>query len=321
MRSLKDKIFLYILLPVVLVIAGFVVFNFSIHSVIDNHFQKHAEEEGVKLAHLAKDAILLGNKEQLAQILFDEKYLSAGVSYLAVYDRSGAMMADTNLGESSTDRAFFQPIDTSNSTVYDTDGKTRIVVNSGKDVADKSFFQLAGNVEFRQQQYHFEGEKGQRFFLTDFPVHAGLYDVGLIRIVFDFGELTEELNRMARGLLFFGTLFFILLIYLSSHLSASVIAPVKDLTKVAQEYANGNYDSFAKVTSLDEIGDLAVTFNMMKSNLEQSRKKLTDEKKAVEAKAAELEAWQKTAVARELKMIELKNRIKELEVNHNNEKL
>lgn len=317
MNSLKDKIFLYILLPVVLVIIWFLAFNFGIHSVIDRHFQGHALEEGEKLSHLTKDALLLGDKERLAQIIFDEKYLSSGVSYVAVYDKNGAVLADTNLGRGVTDAIFLLPVDTSQSIVYDADGVPVIRSSKSGGAIDEAALQQGNNVEFSQQQRYIKSAGQQRFYLADFPIHAGLYDIGMIRIIFNFGELTEELNRMARGLLFFGTLFFILLIYLSGHLSKSVIAPVKDLTRVAQEYANGNYDSFAKVTSLDEIGDLAVTFNMMKSNLELSRKKLINEKSVVEAKAAELEAWQKTAVARELKMIELKKRIKELESDAN----
>ncbi|NTW22642.1 cell wall metabolism sensor histidine kinase WalK [Candidatus Falkowbacteria bacterium] len=313
MHSLKDKILLYILLPVALVVIGFVYFNFSIQTVISEHFQGHADEAAEKMSFMAKDAILLGDRQRLTQIIFDEKYLSKGISYLAVYDKDGKVLADTNLGKNATDPIFFQPVDTSHVAVYGKDGKSVYAEKQDNLTSVSTTTAMDSKIEFVRQKTFVDDDAGQRYYLTDIPVHAGLYDIGLIRIVFNFSELTEELNRMGKMLFIFGAVFFVMLIYLAGHLSKSVIAPVKELTRVAQQYANGDFNSFAQVSSLDEIGDLAVTFNMMKSNLELSRKKLVEEKKAVETKAAELEAWQKTAVARELKMVELKNKIKYLE--------
>ncbi len=313
MHSLKDKILLYILLPVALVFVGFLFFNLSIKSVIDNHFREHADEEALKMAHLAKDAILLGDKDKLLQIIFDEKYLTKGISYFAVYDKEGKLLADTSLGREATNPVFFQPVDTSHVPAYRKDGKVIYIDKRDTQLGQGIVVQPEGKIEYVKQQRYIEDSGDYRYYLTDIPVHAGLYDIGMIRIIFNFSELTDELGGMNKLVFIFGIVFFVVLIYLSGHLSRSLLAPIKSLTRVAQEYATGNFDSFVQVSTLDEVGDLAVTFNMMKSNLEESRKKLLDEKKAVEAKANELEAWQKTAVARELKMVELKNRIKELE--------
>lgn len=313
MHSLKDKILLYILLPVALVFVGFLFFNLSIKSVIDNHFREHADEEASKMSYLTKDAILLGDKEKLLQIIFDEKYLTKGISYFAVYDKDGKLLADTSLGQEATNPVFYQPVDISHVPAYGKDGKVFYIDGRDKRLGQGVVVQPEGKIEYIRQQRYIDDDEEHRYYLTDIPVHAGLYDIGMIRIIFNFSELTEELGSMNRLVFIFGVVFFIVLVYLAGHLSRSLLAPIKNLTRVAQEYATGNFDSFAQVSTLDEIGDLAVTFNMMKSNLDESRKKLLDEKKAVEAKATELEAWQKTAVARELKMVELKNRIKELE--------
>jgi len=284
MSSLRDKILLFILLPVVLMVAGFVVFNFFLNSVVNDHFEDHALELITKLSHVSKDAILMGDKNRLAQIIFDEKYLTNGISYLSIYDKNGEVLADTNLGSDVTGTIFFQAVD---SEKYE----------------DRQFFIK---------------NSGQDYYFTEVVVRAGVTNIGLIRIVFNFTKMTEEFHRMTHSLLIFGILFFILLFYLSQLLARSLIGPIKDLTSVVQEYAQGNYESFAKVVSLDEIGDLAVTFNVVKSNLDESQKKLIKEKLEVEAKAEELKTWQKTAVARELKMIELKNKINDLENKSNN---
>lgn len=103
--------------------------------------------------------------------------------------------------------------------------------------------------------------------------------------------------------------------------SRSIAEPVMELAR-ASAGMKGDYSGAKKVkfASGDEIGDLAGTFNQMVDDIKRrdeallmKNKDLEKSKKDLESKVAELERFNKLTVGRELKMIELKKRIKELE--------
>ena len=59
-------------------------------------------------------------------------------------------------------------------------------------------------------------------------------------------------------------------IFLAIFLAQQLTRPVSELTRVAQEIAAGNFDAQAGVTSGDEIGTLAQTFNTMTARLREA---------------------------------------------------
>jgi GAF domain-containing protein len=59
-------------------------------------------------------------------------------------------------------------------------------------------------------------------------------------------------------------------IILAVVLSRQITRPVVQLTDVAQQISSGNFDAQAEVTSADEVGTLAHTFNTMTSRLRQA---------------------------------------------------
>lgn len=103
--------------------------------------------------------------------------------------------------------------------------------------------------------------------------------------------------------------------------SRSIAEPVMELAR-ASAGMKGDYSGAKKVKFApgDEIGDLAGTFNQMVDDIKRrdealliKNKDLEKSKKDLESKVAELVRFNKLTVGRELKMIELKKRIKELE--------
>lgn len=62
----------------------------------------------------------------------------------------------------------------------------------------------------------------------------------------------------------------IISIFLSITLSRQITQPVTQLTKTAQQISEGNFDAQAEVSSGDEVGTLAQTFNAMTSRLKQA---------------------------------------------------
>lgn len=123
---------------------------------------------------------------------------------------------------------------------------------------------------------------------------------------------------------------------------SKIIRPLYQLLQAAKKVGEGNLDIKLKLTTKDEIGELAEEFNQMIAKLKESREILEDEKKVLEIRVKartreleelaqsldekvkqrtkeleerikELEKFHRLTVGRELKMSELKEKIKKLE--------
>ncbi len=109
--------------------------------------------------------------------------------------------------------------------------------------------------------------------------------------------------------------------------SRRIADPIIRLRKAMADVGKGALKTKIDIISKDEIGELAASFNSMIARLSESRSALEDynkrlekaieekekSKKEQESKVEELEKFNRLSVGRELKMIELKKRIKELE--------
>ncbi len=131
------------------------------------------------------------------------------------------------------------------------------------------------------------------------------------------------------------------IILTSFYLSRKITRPLKDLSFVARRIAMGDFKNRATISSKDEFGDLAESFNKMVKDLERAQKSMQEEKEVLEIKVMartkelrrlnenleeqieertretqkkirELEKLTKLMVGRESKMIELKEEIKRL---------
>jgi methyl-accepting chemotaxis protein len=102
------------------------------------------------------------------------------------------------------------------------------------------------------------------------------------------------------------------------------LKPIKSLSEGVKEISKGNLEYAVNVKSEDEIGDLAKAFSQMTVDLKKSKQELENNNKTLEQqvvertkmlsqKMDELERTNKFMVDRELKMIELKKRISDLE--------
>lgn len=111
---------------------------------------------------------------------------------------------------------------------------------------------------------------------------------------------------------------------LSSFFASSIIVPLRKLTMLAERIGTGDFSVRTNIISRDEIGALATVLDTLVENLEKSKKIIADhtailEKKVeertieLEEKNKELERKNKFMVNRELKMIELKKQIKDME--------
>jgi methyl-accepting chemotaxis protein len=108
------------------------------------------------------------------------------------------------------------------------------------------------------------------------------------------------------------------------YISRRITTPIKRLRDAAIRIGRGELDAPIEVKSRDEVGELASAFGGMMRDLKDSREKIEGHARDLErkveertrdlqAKVGELERFNRLAVGRELRMIELKKRIRELE--------
>ena len=105
-------------------------------------------------------------------------------------------------------------------------------------------------------------------------------------------ELVQQIRSAAVISAFAGIL---LAILLSGWIASRVTRPLEQLARAAQEIAAGDWNAHAKVSSTDELGDLAQSFNEMTRELLEQRERLVQ--------AERVAAWRELArrLAHELK--------------------
>lgn len=101
------------------------------------------------------------------------------------------------------------------------------------------------------------------------------------------------------------------LIYLSTRMI--IVNPIKRVEKGAEIIGKGNFDYRIDIQSDDEIGMLAKALNTMSKNLKLSNDETKNYKRHLEKRVNELEKFHELTVDRELRMVELKEKIKKLE--------
>ncbi len=164
------------------------------------------------------------------------------------------------------------------------------------------------------------------------PVHVSGSLMGTYEFDMTLENVDERINEEVRYFVFFLstitllsiTIVFIILRYV-------IIRPLYRINEGVEAIAKGKLGHKVDVTSNDEIGRLGQAFNKMTEDLKKSRKsieeysktlekkvaertkQLEESKKDLESKNDELERFNRLAVGREIKMIELKGKIKDLE--------
>ena len=119
---------------------------------------------------------------------------------------------------------------------------------------------------------NFNGFYENKVLSVGFPM---IYKDNVIGAVF-FAKNTEDLRRSVMELIVmfifscsFAALFAFILVYIQAK---KISAPIAKINKAAQMIASGNFGERVEITSHDEIGQLASTFNFMASSIEKSEK-------------------------------------------------
>jgi len=153
----------------------------------------------------------------------------------------------------------------------------------------------------------------ERVLRTITPIHISGQNIGTYEILVTLEELdksiTDKVISLVMYLIIILIIFaFVFLIYINS----TVVKPIMLINHGTKEISN-NPNYRLKIKSSDEIGELASAFNQMADSVKENRGNLEKSKAELEKRVEELEKWNKYTIGRELKMIALKKKIKELE--------
>ena len=140
----------------------------------------------------------------------------------------------------------------------------------------------------------------------------------------NFEQSIKNINKVEKTTFLVFVLAILAVIIFAFIFSDFITRPIRRLTKAATEISKGRLKQKVVIQSNDEIGNLARAFNTMSQKLKQYYQDLEKEvrqrtadleksKHILESKINDLERFQKVTIGRELRMIELKNKIKELQ--------
>lgn len=115
------------------------------------------------------------------------------------------------------------------------------------------------------------------------PVKSKGDIVGAVRLSILWDEIQEGVwnIRWIVGTAIF--LVFLLTVLISSSLTRDITAPLKEMTEVAKDMADGKLDRFVKNISDDEIGTLGRGLNYMARRLKDTITEITEEKNKIQA--------------------------------------
>lgn len=108
------------------------------------------------------------------------------------------------------------------------------------------------------------------------PLWNQTNQVGILRLTTSLDEVNAIISQRMLLSLFFAAFALLLGVTISFFVSASILNPIKNLTKVANKLADGQLDVRADEDNMGEIGELARTMNIMSDNLQEKDKLKND---------------------------------------------
>ncbi|HNW60018.1 MAG TPA: SpoIIE family protein phosphatase [bacterium] len=121
----------------------------------------------------------------------------------------------------------------------------------------------------RLDQRQIATESQRDFARQSVQIMVGAKSLGTVNIGFSLVDLNDEMKRnLVRNLLL--DLLFLVLAATIAYLAGSrIIHPLEKLTTAMEKISHGDFDQELKITSRDEIGAMAATFNYMTRGLQE----------------------------------------------------
>lgn len=211
------------------------------------------------------------------------------------------------------DKNFFESVDSANLALVDMELKSFELVKGGK---EKEAVIILESDKYWQQKHIYE--QG----LRDYVARRGKnYNETVVASTDTINKITNKTSSVvgnsSKLIIVISILDLILVILFGFLTSRSISRPIKYLTKIMNTFREGDHSQRANINSTDEIGFLANSFNVMADELsslnDDLKNKIEQKTKDLSGKVEELEKTNKLMIGRELKMIEMKEKIANLE--------
>ncbi|MBN2186585.1 MAG: HAMP domain-containing protein [Dehalococcoidia bacterium] len=115
------------------------------------------------------------------------------------------------------------------------------------------------------------------------PITVNGQIVGISRISLPLTEINKFMGHISRTIIGGATIAAIIAILVAIQASRTTTEPVKKLTQMSKRIAEGKLDQEIRVTSKDEVGELARAFNQMAARLKETVGLLTTERDKMSA--------------------------------------
>lgn len=113
---------------------------------------------------------------------------------------------------------------------------------------------------------------GSKVMSISYPLKSNEKIQGILRFTTSLEEIDKNIKQIMGLLLFIAVIVVIISTFLSLFLSRFIVDPIKELTCVAEEMAEGNLKDRSTINSKDEIGKLSSTINYMADEIEKKEK-------------------------------------------------
>ncbi|MDU6547573.1 MAG: HAMP domain-containing sensor histidine kinase [Anaerococcus vaginalis] len=235
-NSIIFSIMKIIMIFVTLVVVGFEIFSYR---SITNYYE----------------SALVGamlNQAKYNQVLYS--------NYLSRYDLSEIVIGDKN-SFYRNNVSQVQILDNSSNVLFDSLGSSKIGTKiKSTDVIN------ANKGEYSYQKIIYK-KTGEEVIALSYPLSDNQKQIGIIRLISSTAKVKENVNNQMIIFLFFGFTIFLFALVVSFYASKKWIVPIKNLTKVGEKLAQGDFKVKASEDGKNEISELGQTLNYMSENI------------------------------------------------------
>jgi signal transduction histidine kinase/HAMP domain-containing protein len=245
--------------------------------LIQRELEKRGESMARNLAHNSEYGVLV-ESDQLLSNLMEGLFLEEEVMQVAIRNRKGAVLADWGRTEE------YRRIHRERFELPQPGTSSRAV--------SKQYF-VAHGMEFYSfscpiKTTRVERSKEEVGILEDNrDVTATEEVIGTASVGLSLQNMRREIADMTQIVVLLTVLVVAVGIALTMFLVNIFIKPVKRLVYATERVASGNFSQMVNVTTKDEIGTLASSFNRMIASLQESRQKIEEYNRTLERKVRE----------------------------------
>lgn len=245
--------------------------------LIRRELDKRGESMARNLAHNSEYGVLV-ESEQLLFSLMEGLFPEEEVVHVAIQDRSGTLLVDWGRTE-KYHQVYGEKLSVPTQSLMDRATSKQYFEANGQELVNFSCVIKTTRVDRSKEEVGIlEGKKD----LVTREEIIGVAHVGL-----SLQNMRREIAEMQRMVVLLTAMVVIVGVLLSMFLVNIFIKPVKRLVQATERVASGNLYQMVNVTTKDEIGTLASSFNRMIVSLKESREKIEEYNRTLEGKVKE----------------------------------